>query len=117
MGILLIFTSIWILIQKLQAGKLDTISTVISQAFLLIGLGLLRFTYVIITKKESKLSSGVIYLSSITFMAIGLAAAFYALAVRQDSYQAYLTAKGAGVFIIGLMGFIFVRRRDKLKQP
>jgi hypothetical protein len=100
-----------------QAGKIDLTSAAISLSFLLGGLGLLQFSYLLFFKKESKLSGGVIYLASIAFMALGVFAAIYSFVVPQDGYMAYKAGRAAGIFFIGLLGFKYARNRKRQNQP
>ena len=113
LGLVIIYASISVLVRQFKGGVFELGSVALALALLLVGLGLLQFCYLLLFKKESRLSSSVIYLASIAFMALGLFAAISPLVVSMDGYQAYQAVRGAGVFLIGLLGFKYARARGK----
>ncbi len=121
LGLVLIFASIAILVGSIQKDALATLPLIFSGAFLLVGLGLLQFSYLVFFKKESRISNGVIYLASVFFMALGIAAAVYLFVVPPSDVsasQAFQYGRAPGVFFVGLLGFMYARkRRGRTSRP
>ncbi len=112
-AVLALWGSAGILLRLIRQRHFESEPAIGALALLLIGLGLLQFTYSLLFKKDSKLSTGVIYLASVTFMILGVLAAVYPFTVRVNSYGVYTSARGVGVFFVGLLGLAYARHRKK----
>ena len=90
--------------------------SLLSLSLLAIGMGLLQFSYLVFTKKESRLGDTVLYLVSAAFMILGAFAAISPFIAPVDGARSANSVKGAGVFFIGLLALAYVRKRKKQNQ-
>lgn len=116
LGLLLVCASLWVTVRVFQLEKLDPVMALVALSLFVVGLGLMQFSYILFFKKESKLSSGVLYVASIVFMGLGVFAALQLIFSPQDTYTAYTTGRAVGIFGIGLAGFVYAQKRGKSAQ-
>jgi membrane associated rhomboid family serine protease len=83
---------------------------------LIVALGLLQFSYLMFTKKEARLGDGVLYIASVAFMIFGAFAAASPFIAPSEGTNMLNSARGAGVFFIGLLVLAYARKRKRQNQ-
>jgi hypothetical protein len=115
-ALLCIFAGSSIIYRLIHGRHLDFAAAAGSFALLLIGAGLLQFTYLLLFKPSAHLSTGIIYLASISFMAIGTVVLSFCLfgSTGIQTFRGIYAA--AGMISIGFIGFRFARARKIQNQ-
>ncbi len=111
LGVLIFGSGALMLFGAFHAGKIDLGLAALSLSFVLIGLGLLQFSYFVIFEKASSLNAGILYFASIVFMVLGAFIILHLFLFPEDSGERDL--RGAGIFIIGLIGYNYARSRKR----
>ena len=113
---LFIYASLVLALAVFRQEDLRLPRSALAVGLLIIAVGLLRFSYLMFTKKESRLSDSVLYLVSAAFMIFGAFAAIYPFIAHMDGASAVKSVRGAGVFFIGVLALTYVRKRKKQNQ-
>ena len=111
LGLSLICSGAWLLSRILQSQTLRLMPLVFAGALILIGLGMLQFSYLLLLKKQSHLSNGVIYIASIFFMLLGVGTAILLFLVPSNELNAFHYGRAPFIFFIGLLGFQYARKK------
>ena len=119
-GIFFLFFSCWIIGTAIEHGGFSVAKIVVALLFLVFGLGILQFTYLLASGKEKnrQIGTGVLYLASVAFMLLALVV--FALETRNNyaegidalQYKAW-AGWSLRLFGIGFAGFCLARSRTK----
>jgi cytochrome bd-type quinol oxidase subunit 2 len=116
LSILFIYASFMFASLALRQEEFRLPRVSLAVGLLVIAAGLLRFSYLMFTKKGGRLSDRILYLVSAVFMILGAFVAIYPFIAPMDGASALKSFRGAGVFIIGLLALTYVRKRKKQNQ-
>ena len=116
LGVLCIVGGLGIAYRLFQADHFNFAAAATALALLLIGAGLLQFAYLLRFKPGASLSTGVIYLASTAFVAIGAVCIviWFFGGRKLDTFRGI--SASVGMIGIGFMGFRFALARTKQNQ-
>lgn len=116
-GVLCIVGGIGIARRLFLDGRFNFAATVAALALVLIGAGLLQFAYLLRFKPGASLSTGVIYLASTAFIAIGAASIVIWFVRGMEFHSLRGISACVGMIGFGFVGFRFALARTKQNHP